>query len=220
MIKFAVVIPAYNESSRIKNVIKEVKKITKNIIVVDDGSHDNTAQVAQELGVTVLRHITNLGKGAALKTGCDYALQKEFNYIIVMDADGQHKPKDISRFLKALEQNDIVFGVRQKRKNMPLILRLGNWGLNFITKLCYGVKLHDTQCGFRAFTRHAYKKIRWEAQNYDMESEMIARAGKARLKYAEIPIETVYLDRYKGTTILDGLKIGMKMLLWRLKKWQ
>jgi len=217
--KFAVVIPAYNESSRIKNVITSVKKITKNIIVVDDGSQDDTAQVAQNTGAIVLRHITNLGKGAALKTGCDYALQKGFENIVVMDADGQHKPKDIPRFLEALKDNEIVFGARHGRKNMPLILRFGNFGLNVITRILYGIKLHDTQCGFRAFTRNAYKKIRWEAQNYDMETEMIARTGKAKLKYAEIPIETVYLDRYKGTTLLDGLKIGIKMFIWRFRKW-
>ena len=218
MMKFVVVIPAYNEGSRIKNVLKEVKKYSKNIVVVDDGSQDSTAKEAKSQNVIVLRHITNLGKGAALKTGCDYALQHEFDRIIVMDADGQHKAKDIARFLKALDENDIVFGARKRTEKMPLVLRFGNWGLNLITTILYRIKIQDTQCGFRGFSSNTYKKIRWDAQNYDMESEMIARAGKAKLKYAQIPIETIYLDKYKGTTILDGLKIGLKMLAWRLKK--
>ncbi|MEM3126730.1 MAG: glycosyltransferase family 2 protein [Candidatus Woesearchaeota archaeon] len=217
--KTIVVIPAHNEATRIKEVLKAVKKIVKDVIVVDDGSQDNTASVAQEAKVIVLRHITNLGKGAALKTGCDYAIQKGAENIIVMDADGQHRAKDIPRFLNALKSNDVVFGTRKGTKKMPVLLRIGNWGLNTITRIFYGIKIHDTQCGFRAFTRDAYKKIRWEAQNYDMESEMIARAGKAKLKYAEIPIETIYLDKYKGTTVLDGIKIGLKLIAWRLQKW-
>lgn len=217
--KTVVIIPAHNEATRIKSVLRGVKKYVKDVVVVDDGSHDNTASVAQQAGATVLRHITNLGKGAALKTGCDYALQKGAEKIVVMDADGQHKPKDIPRFLNALKNNEIVFGARKTNQKMPLVLRIGNRGLNTITKLLYDIKINDTQCGFRAFTRNAYKKIRWEAQNYDMESEMIARAGKAKLKYAEIPIETIYLDKYKGTTVLDGIKIGLKLISWRLRKW-
>src|SRR3989344_9620007 len=110
MMKVVVIIPAHNEASRIKPVIRGVKKYFKEVIVVDDGSQDTTTSVAEETGAVVLRHITNLGKGAALKTGCDYALQKGAEKFVVMDADGQHNPKDILRFLKALESNDIVFG--------------------------------------------------------------------------------------------------------------
>jgi hypothetical protein len=82
--------------------------------------------------------------------------------------------------------------------------------------ILYGIRLNDTQCGFRAFSGDAYKKIRWNASDYSMESEMISRAGKQRLKYVQIPIRTIYSDKYKGTTILDGIRIVINMVRWRL----
>jgi len=83
-------------------------------------------------------------------------------------------------------------------------------------KFLYNVSLSDTQCGFRAFSKETYKKIKWNAFDYSMESEMIARAGKQRLKYVQIPIETIYSDKYKGTTIIDGVKIVLNMIWWRI----
>jgi len=215
--KSGVIIPVYNEENNITKVVESVKKYTPNIVVVDDGSTDNTAQKAEEAGATVLKHLVNLGKGAAARTGCDYAYQQKFEQIILLDGDGQHDPKEIPHFMKQLENNDIVFGYREFNKNMPLILRLGNQSINFITKLLYGMDLKDTQGGYRAFNTKVYKKIRWRAGDYSMESEMIANAGRNKLKYSQIPIQTIYCDKYKGTTILDGIKIVMKMLRWKLK---
>ena len=134
-----------------------------------------------------------------------------------MDADGQHEPKEIPRFLDALEDKDIVFGYRKFSRNMPWVFRFGNKAINLITRILYGMNLRDTQCGYRAFTTDAYKKIRWNATDYSMESEMIAKAGRHHLKYAEIQIETIYGDKYKGTTAIDGIKIAIDMLFWRLK---
>ena len=166
----------------------------------------------------VLRHIINLGKGASVKTGCDFALRKGAEQLILIDSDGQHNPKDIPRFLESLKEADIVFGYRKFDKNMPFVLKFGNWFINFTTRLLYEIDLRDTQCGYRAFTSEAYKKIRWKANDYSMESEMIANAGKRHLKYKEIPIQTIYTDKYKGTTFLDGIKIVFNMFLWRLRK--
>jgi len=213
-----VVIPAYNEAKRIAPVIKGVKKYVSNIIVVDDGSKDNTFSVAKNEGIIVLKHIINLGKGAALKTGCDFALKKGANTLIAIDADGQHEPREIPNFLKVLEDKDIVFGYRTFNKNMPFVFRLGNSFINLVTRILYNINLKDTQCGYRAFTAESYRKIRWKASDYSMESEMIANAGKNHLKYKEIPISTIYTDRYKGTTIFDGIKIVINMFFWRLKK--
>ncbi|MFH2027622.1 MAG: glycosyltransferase family 2 protein [Nanoarchaeota archaeon] len=213
-----IVIPARNEEKNIVEIIKKTKKIYPNVVVVDDGSDDQTSSLAEKNGAIVLKHIVNMGKGAALKTGCDYVSSKNAKFIVVMDADGQHKPEDISRLLKKLKKTDIVFGYRRLNKNMPPILKFGNLSINNITKLLYNIDLQDTQCGFRAFTKQAYKKIRWKAQDYSMESEMIANTGKYRLRYSEVPIETIYVDRYKGTTILDGIKIVINMFLWKLKR--
>ncbi|TKJ17306.1 dolichyl-phosphate mannose synthase [Candidatus Woesearchaeota archaeon B3_Woes] len=213
-----VVIPAYNESKHILDVIKKTKKYCSNILVVDDGSKDDTFKVAKKTNIIVLKHIINLGKGAAAKTGCDFALKKGAKKIILMDSDGQHDSSEIHKFLKALEEVDIVFGYRKFNKKMPFILKFGNNSINFITKLLYGVNLRDTQCGYRALRAKAYKKARWRSNGYSMESEMIANIGKRNLKYKEIPIQTIYSDRYKGTTIFDGIKIVFNMFLWRLKK--
>jgi glycosyltransferase involved in cell wall biosynthesis len=213
---FCVIIPAYNEEKRLGNVIKEVKKYTSNIIVVDDGSRDKTGAEAENEKATVIRHITNLGKGAALKTGCDYALSRGFEKIIVMDADGQHEPRFIPEFLDGLKNKELVFGCRTASKNMPLIFRIGNKAIDFATKTFYGISIDDTQSGYRAFTAEAYKKIRWNARNYSVESEMIARAGRNKIKYSTIRISTIYGDKYKGTTVIDGIKIALNLIKWKI----
>ncbi len=217
MEKYCIIMPAHNEAEHIRDVIADIKHITHNIIVVDDGSSDDTFQIANDSGVDALRHIINLGKGAAVKTGCDYALKKGFTHMILVDADGQHDPAEISLFLAALKDYDIVFGVRKFDKNMPKVARLGNWFISKVAGFLYGIKLKDTQCGYRAFSAETYKKIRWSSSDYSMESEMIANAGRHKLKYKEIPIKTIYLDAYKGTTMLTGFRIVMNMLLWKLR---
>ena len=214
----AIVIPAHNEAERIGLVIKSAQRYVTNIIVIDDGSHDNTAQQAREAGAIVLQHKVNLGKGAALKTGCDYALQQGFQQLVVMDADGQHNPDKIPEFLAALQQHDIVLGARTVPDSMPLVMLVGNKVINQALSMLYKINITDSQCGYRSFTAAAYQKICWEAQNYYVETEMVIKAGKKRLNYIQIPIETIYSDKYKGTTVLDGLMIVAKMISWRLFK--
>ena len=215
--KIFVVIPAYNESSNIEIVIKETKKYVKDVVVVDDGSSDNTAFISENAGADVLRHIVNMGKGAALKTGCDYAIMRGAEILIAIDADGQHEPKEISNFIKNINGSEVILGYRQLNDEMPFILKLGNRFISFTVKILYGLRLRDTQCGYRAFTSNAYKKIRWKVSDYSMESEMIANMGKYHVKYKEIPIKTIYSDKYKGTTVLDGIKIVFNMVLWKLR---
>lgn len=213
-----IIIPAYNEAKRIGPVIDKIKAYSKNIIVVDDGSSDNTSSISKQHKAIVLDHIINLGKGSAAKTGCDYAINKGANILILIDADGQHDPQEIPRFIKALKSSDIVFGFRKFNKNMPAIYKIGNNLINLATYLLYNIRLKDTQSGYRAFTKKAYQKLRWKSSDYSMESEMIANLGKSRLRYRQIPIDTIYSEKYKGTTILDGIKIVFNMILWRFKR--
>jgi len=213
-----VVVPAYNEEKNISKIVKEIKNYSKNIIIVDDGSKDSTSKIASKSNAIVLIHIVNMGKGAALKTGCDFAIKNGAESIIVIDADAQHNPKDIPKFIKNLKDVDIIFGYRKLNKAMPLVLQFGNWSINKVIKFLYNIKLKDSQCGYRAFTAKTYKKIRWQATDYSMESEMIANTGKYKLKYKEVPIETIYGDKYKGTTIIDGIKIVYNLFWWRLSK--
>ena len=214
----AVVIPAHNEGKHIAEIVRQAKQFLPTIIVVDDGSSDDTAEQAQAARATVLKHKVNLGKGAALKTGCDYALQQGICKLIVMDADGQHPPQDLPRFLTALDQHDIVFGSRAIPTTMPFVFQFGNKTINKTLKILYGLDLQDSQCGYRAFTADAYRSLRWNAQDYYVETEMIINAGKKKLRYTQVPIPTIYSDKYKGTTILDGVMIVAKMIGWRLLK--
>lgn len=212
-----ILIPAYNEEKNVGLVLEKARHYSKNIVLIDDGSKDNTSLKGREAGATVLRHIVNMGKGAALKTGCDYALQHNAGVIVCIDADNQHDADEIPNFLNATNQGyTIVFGFRKFNKDMPFIFQFGNKVINLTVRLLYHISLRDTQCGFRAFTADAYKKIRWKANDYSMESEMIANAGRYKLRYTEIPIATIYSDKYKGTTIFDGIKIVLNMLFWRL----
>ena len=210
------VIPAYNEEKNIFRIINSSKKYVSGVVVVDDGSKDRTRQFAEKSSAKVLRHIINLGKGAALKTGCDYAFGSGAEFVVALDADAQHNPEDIPRFIEKLKKYDIVFSYRKTSSKMPMVLRFGNRFISNAVKLLYNIRLNDTQCGFRAFSKEAYKKIRWSASDYSMESEMISRAGKQKLKYVQIPIQTIYSDKYKGTTVIDGIKIVLNMFWWKL----
>ena len=136
-----IVIAAYNEEKNICNVIDETKKFCNNIVVIDDGSKDNTFKAAKNKKVFVLNHIVNLGKGAAIKTGCDFVLSKGAKTLVLLDGDGQHNPKDIPKFLKALENKDIVFGYRKFSEKMPFVYRLGNNFINLATKILHKMKL-------------------------------------------------------------------------------
>ena len=213
------VIPAYNEEKRIRAVVSETLKYVDKVVVVNDGSTDSTAQQATVRGVVVLSHAINVGKGAAVRTGCDYALSLGATQLVLLDGDGQHEPHEIPRFAQHLASHDIVFGSRTRSKKMPALMRLGNWGLTMMSKVLFGIAVEDSQGGYRAMTADAYRTVRWDSSDYGMESEMIVRAGVAKLSFTEIPIKTIYHDRYKGTGVVDGIKIGLSLLKWRLTIW-
>jgi len=213
-----VVIAAYREEPRIADVVHRVRRQGyRHVVVVDDGSKDKTEQAAIRTGATVLRHIVNLGKGAAMKTGADYAKLHGAKALIFIDADGQHKPENLPLFLKKLNEGyDIVFGSRQRTKTMPAMMRIGNWFFTTVVRLFYNIELHDVLSGYRAMSIQAYGIVRWNSRDYGVESEMIARAGKNNLRYAEFDIATIYHDRYKGTTILDGIPLIVNLIWWRM----
>jgi glycosyltransferase involved in cell wall biosynthesis len=214
------VIPVFNEEKTIGMVVRETKKYADKVIVLDDGSKDNSASEAGKNGALVIRQIVNMGKGFSLRTGCEKALLEGADVIVTLDGDGQHSPDDIPKLVKTLEKEklDIVLGSRLLDKNMPHTKKFGNWLLNSASKFFFAVDVKDTQSGFKVFTKKAYEKIRWDSKNYAVESEIIMRIGKRKLKYKELPIRTIYEDKYKGTTALDGIKIFLNMLWWRLMR--
>lgn len=218
---FYIIIPAHNESGNIGAVLEKTKKFVaaKKIVVADDGSSDGTAAEAAKHGVAVLRHTINLGKGAALRTGCLYAYKKGAEALVFMDSDGQHEPSDIPRIITALQGNDIAFTYRERKSvNMPLIKKFGNYFIDTLTKILFHINMQDTQCGYKAMTRTAYEKLKLMSNDYGIESEIVAKTGKYKLKFTQLPIKTFYSDRYKGTTVFDGINIVMKLLWWKMAR--
>jgi len=216
--KTCIVIPAYIEESTIKDIVKRSKQYGY-VIVVDDGSTDSTYKNAKSADL-LLKHIVNMGKGLALKTGTEASLDNGADIIVTIDADGQHSPDDIPKLINTLkkEKLDIIIGSRPADKNMPLVLKIGNKFLYVAFKLLFHANIEDTQSGFRVFKTNIYKKIEWESTGYAVETEMLVNLNKYNIKYKEIPIKTKYSSKYKGTTVIDGLKIFLNMLYWRISK--
>lgn len=216
------VIPAYNEENTISRIVEEVKNYSESVIVVDDGSVDRTSRLAEEGGAKVLRHAVNMGAGFATITGNDYAVGRGFDFIVNLDSDGQHSASAVPKGIELLEKGgfDIVLGSRflESTERMPTILKLGNKFLTLMNRKMFGSDISDTQSGFRVLTADAWKRLSPKSTGYSICSEISACVGIKRLKYAEIPIETVYLDRFKGSTIFDGIRIFVNMLWWRVIK--
>jgi len=217
--KISIVIPAYNEEKRIGKVLKDIKKYKLPVIVVDDGSTDKTSLIAQKYSVEVLKRKINLGgsKGAALKTGVEVAFKQGADAVILMDSDGQHEASDIPNFIKALEKGfDVVLGSRNLSLGVPLIRFLGNKFASILINLFFGIYISDLICGYRAMTKEAFEKIKWESLNYAVETEMIVRLSKTKLKYCEVPVETIYHDKAKGVTIIDAVNTFFDVISWKI----
>ena len=217
--KLIVIIPAYNEERTIKEVIRSLKEKGYNdIIVVDDGSPDKTFELASKEKVKVYRHIINRGLGGALNTGITAALRENADFIVTFDADGQHDVDDIEKLVKALEEGyDVAIGNRINEK-MPFVRKIGNIGLDFVTYMLFGIYVHDSQSGLRAFTREAAEKIEINTNRMEVSSEIITEIGRKNLKLKEVPIKTIY-TKYslsKGNSVWNGFKIALKLLLKRI----
>src|ERR1700730_16567412 len=179
----AIVIPARNEAPRLPDVLDALPvSLTTigriNIVVVDDGSTDRTADLARQHGARVAQTAVHLGKGPALRTGCEAALGLGADLIVTMDADGQHQAADLPRLLQPLltDEADVVLTYREAASgSMPAVLKFGNFALSAMVKLFFGIAIRDSQCGLRAFTAAAYPRLRWEAHDYAVESEMLMR---------------------------------------------
>lgn len=203
-----IIIPAFNEEKTVGLLLEKIKKRDLNIVVVNDGSTDLTKNIVEKLPVFLLNHKTNLGKGAAMKTGADFAFSQGAGAIIFMDADGQHDPKNISDYIYKLQQgSEIVFGKRNLGKGTPMIRLLGNKIASRLISLLCGIYLEDLLCGFIGMTKKTYGIVKWDSSGYGVETEIVARTGKNKLKYSEVHIKTVYNDKYKGVTVLDALGI-------------
>ncbi len=228
-LRVCIVIPAFNEGKVIAEVVKDIKsqlkskKYDADVVVVNDGSKDNTAQQARLGGAKVIDHILNSGAGAATATGLSYANQMGYDIAATMDADGQHSSKDIVRGIKEIQaQNaDLLIGSRlidTSAKEMSLLKRIGNWGLSFITMVLFGVYTSDSQSGMRIYSRKALEQLRWKTSGYEFCSEMIWRANQLKLTIGEYPITVIYTDysKAKGQNNWNGVNILKSLVRRRL----
>jgi glycosyltransferase involved in cell wall biosynthesis len=192
-------IPAFNEEENIEEVILRLRKHKDvNIIVIDDGSTDSTPEIVKKLGIILVRHETNRGKGEAIKTGFEYILKNhpEAKYIVLIDADMQYFPEDAAKILKPLEEAeaDYVTGYRIP-KEIPYANRIGNFGWRFLFNLLFGTNLKDTNCGYVGLTKEAVKKIKNIHGGYIIENSMLRDAIKSKLRIKQVPVKVVYKQR-------------------------
>ncbi|NVM04392.1 MAG: glycosyltransferase family 2 protein [Candidatus Helarchaeota archaeon] len=197
MVNFCVLIPAYNEERNLKRLLDELKNYVdkERIIVVDDGSKDNTRVIAEKCGVCVIFHKSNLGKGEALRRGFKEAIKKNVSWVITMDSDMQHLPTDIPKFLeKAGEGNvDVILGSRMNNiKDMPFQRILSNKITSFLISHRIGQRVEDSQCGFRMISKKVIEKISLNKSHFSLESELLLKAGLKKFKIESVNIETIY----------------------------
>jgi glycosyltransferase involved in cell wall biosynthesis len=223
--KLFIVIAAYNEEKSISKVISSLKDAGhNNIVVVDDGSKDNTYSILKKSGVHALKHIVNRGQGASLKTGIDYALKEGADIIVTFDADGQHRVEDIPAMIKPImdKKCDATIGSRfLKKTKMPLMRRMTLKIGVLIMWLFYGVKMTDAHNGFRAFSRDAAKKIEITSDRMEHASQIIEEIYKKKIKYKEVPVIINYTDysMNKGQGgVRQAVKVFGRMFLRKLLK--
>lgn len=218
--KVIAVIPAYNEQTTLAETLDRTRPFVDEIIVVNDGSHDRTPEIAVLKKVRLVSHAINRGLGAALGSGLSAALHAGADAIITLDADGQHDPAEIPKFTEALNQGaEVVIGSRMlTRTGMPMHRQIAQVIGNLVTFLLFGAWVTDSQSGFRAFSAHAARQIKIRTNRMEVSSEIIAEAKARQLTLMEVPIKAIYTEysMSKGQNFFEGLRTVVKLVLRRL----
>lgn len=206
-----VVIPSYNESRTIGGIVRHIVGMGMTVLVIDDGSIDNTERIALDNGAMVIRHRRNLGKGFSVREGIRHVLKKtNFEWMIMMDGDGQHHPEDIAALMDCThnEEVDIVIGNRMLQTSTMPSARY--WTNKFMSWVISGIckqEIPDTQCGFRLIRTHILKMLKLTSQKYDIESEMLMQAANHDMKIASVQIQTIYGEEISAIhPVRDTLK--------------
>ncbi|HEX3315892.1 MAG TPA: glycosyltransferase family 2 protein [Gemmataceae bacterium] len=217
-----ILIPAYNEATRLDRTLASLTAYLPRIVVVDDGSSDDTNAVAARHPVHVVRHPINLGQGAALQTAIDYAIAQGAELLVTFDADGQHSAEDIERLLAPAREGiaDVVLGSRFLGKSVGmstsrwLVLKIGV----VFTRLFSGIRVTDTHNGLRVLTRAAAQKLRITHDGMAHASEILDRIRPLGIHYVEVPVTITYSDETtaKGQRSWNALKIVGQLLLGRI----
>lgn len=224
--KVAIIIPAFNESGAIKNTINGISKKYTRIFCIDDGSNDDTRTQIMATRAQAISHPVNLGQGASLQTGIDYALlDKTIEYFVTFDADGQHRIEDVDAMLSHIRKNpklQIVLGSRFLGETENI-----TWLKKCILKLAIifsnrssGIKLTDTHNGLRVFNRQVAEKMQLKMADYAHASEIIERIANQNFVFEEFPVKIVYTEysRSKGQSMINAVNIAFDMVLSRIDR--
>ncbi|WP_336660598.1 glycosyltransferase family 2 protein [Leucobacter sp. USHLN153] len=214
-----VVIPLFNEATVIGGVISELLPVFPNVVCIDDGSHDGSSAVAIEAGASVVTHPINLGQGAALQTGFNYALERGAQYIVTFDADGQHRVIDASAMLQLARDENfaIVFGSRflDDRTNPGLLKKIVLKTAVWVTNLTTRTRLTDAHNGLRVIRADAAARVRLRQDRMAHGTEIVAQLSRTGLPYAEFPVEVIYTDysKAKGQSLLNSVNILVDLII-------
>lgn len=221
--KAVIIVPALNESKVISKVLEGLPRSLKDVsqidvLVVDDGSVDDTYEIAKKAGVNVVKHVINRGLGAAIKTGLSWAATHDADIAVTFDADGQHDPADIPKIIEPILKNsaDLVVGSRfRERQNIPFDRLVLNWLANLATMGVFGVFSTDSQSGLRAFSKKAIELIDYQADRMEFSSEILVEAKRHNLKIKEVPISAIYTQysRAKGQRNLNAIPTFARILI-------
>jgi glycosyltransferase involved in cell wall biosynthesis len=219
--RVCVVVPAHNEASVIFDVLQEVHSVFPNVVCVDDGSTDDTAELATRAGAFVLRHATNRGQGAALQTGLEWALlDPSCEAMVTFDADGQHRPEDAAAMVERLEEAkvDVVLGSRfaGHAQGIPVVKRLMLRAATAHARWTTGIPVSDTHNGLRVFSRRAASIMKFQHRGMAHASEVLHLISAHKLAWAEFPVEVRYTDHSlsKGQSLWNSVNI-LWDLTWR-----
>ena len=219
-LKAAAIIPAYCEEKHVGNVVRRTRQQLDHVLVIDDGSNDQTAQRAREAGAEVIVHSQNRGKGEAIKTGLRHWLDRQFTHVIVLDADGQHLPEEIDRFIaaaaSAAEPSFFLGNRMNDLAGMPFIRRVVNRYMSRRISLLSAQQIPDTQCGFRMLDRQLIPQLLCGANRFDYETEMLIIASRKGYRIESVPITTVYSDEVSNIQPMrDALRFFSLMRRYR-----
>jgi glycosyltransferase involved in cell wall biosynthesis len=210
--RIAVLIPSYNEGKTIGGLVAVVRRLGLSAYVVDDGSSDDTAREAASHGAIVLSHEVNQGKGASLRDGFSRIVKDGYDYVLVMDGDGQHRPEDIDLLIRKMEETDagMVVGNRMSDpRSMPRVRVIVNQFMSFLISVLSGQTIADTQCGFRLIKRDLLEGVALRSSHYETESEILIKAARKGWKIESVPITTVY---QKETSRIRPVRDTMRFL--------
>jgi glycosyltransferase involved in cell wall biosynthesis len=204
-------IPAYNEERFIGSLVLAARAHVEHVVVVDDGSHDCTVEIAKMAGAIVVQHQTNQGKAAAVNTGFDYIRRLGPAAVVMLDGDGQHCVDDIPAVLAPVVEGaaDIVVGSRflEVKSDIPIYRQFGQHGLTLATNLASGVRVSDSQSGYRAFSARALDELSFGQGGFSIESEMQFQAREHQLRIVEVPIKVIYAERAKRNPVSHGMQV-------------